>query len=358
MAYFNVKSLLNQVEINDMNGQFGFFDLATRYEQLSVQGDPLEKLNAVIEWKIFLPLINRAFCRTKQSPAGRKPFNRLMMFKLLLLQSLYNLSDAQTEYQIKDRLSFMRFLGLALGDAIPDEKTIWAYREVLTETGVLKRLFSRFDKFLAEKGLFAEFGHIVDASLIEAPKQRNTREENRQIKEGELPESFKENINKLKQKDIDARWTIKNGKSYYGYKDHINIDVKNKLIRSYEITDAAKSDKWELEKLIDAVPRNDKHVWADGAYFSAEQEESLINKGYISRILNRTKKFPDHSAIARENSRRSKIRKRVEHVFGFMQNSMGGKFIRTIARANVKIGLMNLVYNICRYEQLCRIGTF
>ncbi len=196
-----------------MNGQFGFFDLANRYEQLSQQGDPLERLNKLVDWKIFLPLINRAFEKTKKSPAGRKPFNRLMMFKVLLIQGLYNLSDAQTEYQIKDRLSFMRFLGLSLGDTIPDEKTIWAYREVLTESQILNRLFKRFDKYLAERGLFAEFGHIIDASIIEAPKQRNNRNENAEIKAGKIPESFEENTPKLRQKDIDARWAIKSGKT-------------------------------------------------------------------------------------------------------------------------------------------------
>jgi IS5 family transposase len=196
-------------------------------------------------------------------------------------------------------------------------------------------------------------------SIVEVPKQRNSRDENAQIKAGDIPESFKKNPNKLRQKDIDARWTIKASKAYYGYKDHVNVDAKHKLIRSYEVTTAADSDKWQLERLLDNVQGNENKVWADGAYFSEEQEACLAQKGYVSRILNRTKKFPEHSAIARENRRRSKIRKRVEHVFGFIQNSMHGKFIRTIgmARAKVKIGLMNLVYNVCRYEQLCRIGA-
>src|SRR3989338_11188099 len=151
-----------------------------------------------------------------------------MMFKILLLQGLYNLSDAQTEYQIKDRLSFMRFLGLSLGDVIPDEKTIWSYREVLSETNMLGRLFKRFDHYLATQGLFAEFGHIVDATIVEAPKQRNTRDENAEIKSGKTPESFTENPNKLRQKDLDARWLVKSGRTHYGYKNHVNIDVKNK----------------------------------------------------------------------------------------------------------------------------------
>lgn len=342
-----------------MTGQLGFFDLFNRQSQLSQQGDPLERLNKVIDWKIFSPLVNRAFDKERKSRAGRKPFQRLMMFKVLILQGLYNLSDAQTEYQIKDRISFMRFLELSLGDTVPDEKTIWAYREVLMRGKVLEKLFNRFDKYLAERGIAAEMGHIVDATIVDAPKQRNTREENAELKKGVTPENFTENPHKLRQKDLDARWTIKGGKTYYGYKNHINIDTKNKIIRSYNVTAATEHDKYSLDGLLQAVPNNEKKVWADGAYFNEEQERKLQENGYASRIINRTKNFPEHSSIHRENSRRSKIRKRVEHAFGFMQNSMKGKFIRTVGliRATMKIGLMNLIYNLCRCEQIHRIGV-
>lgn len=343
-----------------MTGQMGFFDLADRYEQLSKYGDVLERLNKVVDWRIFLPLINRAFNKVKKSPAGRKPYHRLMMFKVLVLQSLYNLADGQTEYQIKDRLSFMRFLGLSLDSDVPDEKTIWLYREVLTQANTLERLFKRFDEYLSAKGMCAELGHIVDATIVEVPKQRNSRDDNAKIKEGKMPESFMENPHKLRQKDVDARWTIKSGKTYYGYKNHINIDAKHKIIRSYAVTASKEPDNGQLEKLLDAVPANAKKVWADGAYYSEEQEKQLKEKGYESRIIKRpTKNLPESSPIVRENTRRAKIRKRVEHVFGFMKNSMKGKCFRAVGlvRAKTKLGLKNLVHNICRYEQICRIGV-
>ena len=343
-----------------MTGQMGFFDLADRYEQLSKYGDVLERLNNVVDWQVFTPLINRAFDKVKKSPAGRKPYHRLMMFKVLVLQSLYNLADGQTEYQIKDRLSFMRFLGLSLDSDVPDEKTIWLYREVLTQSKILEKLFKRFDQYLAEKGMCAELGHIVDATIVEVPRQRNSRDDNAEIKKGKTPESFARNPHKSRQKDIDARWTMKGGQTFYGYKNHVNIDTKHKIIRSYEITAANESDKHQLEKLIDAVPDNDKSVWADSAYYSDEQESQLKEKGYRSRLIRKpTKNLPEGSPIVRENVRRSKIRKRVEHVFGFMQNSMNGKLFRAIgmARAKTKLGLKNLVHNFCRYEQICRIGV-
>jgi IS5 family transposase len=341
--------------------QLGFFDLMNRYEGISSEGDPLERLDKTIEWKVFLPLINRAFERERKSEAGRKPYNRLMMFKLLVLQSLYNLSDHQVCYMAKDRLSFMRFLGLGLSKRVPDEKTLWSYREVLTQGRVIEKLFNGFEKYLSERGLKATCGSLVDATLVEVPRQRNSKEENAQIKVGEVPKRIEENVHCARQKDVDARWVKKHGQNYFGYKNHVNADAVHKLIRSYEVTHAASADNHSLEGLLRKAEKtgNEKKVWADGAYYSGEIEERLSELGYESRIIRRYgKHYPQGSDVDRENSRRAKVRKRVEHIFGFMENSMGRKFIRTVGilRANTKIGLMNLVYNVCRYEQITRLG--
>lgn len=339
--------------------QPGFFDLQDRYDQLSQSGDPLERLDKVMEWKQFLPLINRAFDKARKSPAGRKPYNRLMMFKVLVLQSLYNLSDHQVEFQIRDRLSFMRFLELSLHEKIPDEKTLWTYREVLVTGGVIQKLFQKFNHYLERQGFAAKGGSLIDATLVEVPRQRNSRDENAKIKEGKIPNSWQEQPDKLRHKDVDARWVKKNNESYYGYKNHVNADVIHKLIRCYEITAASTGDVKMLESLLPKW-KDEKKIWADSAYYSGVMEEFLKRNGFISRIMRRYESHqPLGSAQERENRRRAKIRKRVEHIFGFMENSMGGKFIRTIGllRAKAKIGLMNLVYNFSRYEQLCRSST-
>jgi len=254
-------------------------------------------------------------------------------------------------------LSFMRFLNLSLTDKIPDEKTLWSYREVLVKGRVIERLFVKFNRHLEKQGYGARAGSLVDATLVEVPKQRNSREENQAIKEGKMPESFKGNKNRERQKDTAARWVIKGGKSYYGYKNHVNADVKHKLIQDYAVTSATVGDIHCLESLLFEDAKNEAKVWADGAYHSEKMEQVLKEKGYESRIIRRY--GIHHPFQQRENSRRAKTRKRVEHVFGFMENSLGGKFIRTIglARATMKIGMMNLVYNFCRYEQLCRIGV-
>lgn len=340
--------------------QLGCFDLLNRYEKISAEGDPLERLDKAMKWEVFLPLINCAFERERKSEGGRKPYDRLMMFKLLVLQSLYNLSDHQVCYMVQDRLSFMRFLKLGLSEKIPDEKTLWSYREVLTRGKVIEKLFNRFERHLSAQGLKARSGNIVDATLVEVPRQRNSKEENAQIKGGEVPERIQGNMDCARQKDVDARWTKKHLQNYFGYKNHVNADVRHKLIRSYEITNAAVADNYMLETLLEKAEQtgNEKKLWADSAYYSEETENELCQRGYQSRIIRRySKHHPAGSALERENRRRAKIRKRVEHIFGFMENSMGRKFIRTIgiARAKTKIGLMNLIYNFCRYEQITRL---
>ena len=336
--------------------QPGFFDLDERHEALSKQGDPLEVLNASIHWPTFRPILKKLQKKDRKSTAGRKPYDPILMFKILVLQSLYNLSDEQAEYQIKDRLSFMRFLGLCFEDRVPDATTIWLFRESLINHGVIESLFAQFNRYLDGQGYQARKGQIVDASIVPVPKQRNTREENVQIKRGEVPAEWETEPHKRAQKDIEARWTKKHGKSHYGYKNHINVDNQHKLIRNYQVTDAAVHDSQIFDELLD--PGNTgASVWADSAYRSEETERTLKEAGYRSQVLHKGKRNkPLSEQQDAVNHRRSKIRVRVEHVFGFQQNSMGGKFIRTIGllRAQGKIGLMNLGYNLMRYTQLER----
>lgn len=332
--------------------QTGLFDWQTRFEQLDNGGDPLTKLNEVVNWELFRKDLETVREKERKSNAGRKPFDAVLMFKILILQSLYNLSDDQLEFQIRDRLSFMRFLGLALGDTVPDAKTIWLFREQLTEANRVKTLFERFDTFLRKSGFTARKGQIVDASIVPAPRQRNSRDENKQIKEGQVPENWSEN--KRRQKDTDARWTKKNGKNYYGYKNHIEVDVAHKLIREYEVTPASTHDSQVFEELLDET-NTSRDVWADSAYRSQEALDKLEQSGFrehLQRKGSRNKKL-----TAREkqgNYTRSKIRSRVEHIFGVQSQRAGCLIMRAIGitRAAAKIGLRNLAYNIDRFGLL------
>ena len=158
-----------------------------RQNKLRALGDCLERLK-VIDWELFRPELKRALDKEHKSNAGRPPYDCVLLFKILVLQRLYNLSDDQTEYQINDRISFMRFLGIGLSSKVPDAKTIWLFRDTLTQSGVISRLFRLFESQLEARGLITHKGTIIDATFVDAPRQRNSRDENKQIKNGEMPE--------------------------------------------------------------------------------------------------------------------------------------------------------------------------
>ena len=165
----------------------GLFDLDRRYAALSAAGDPLERLALVVDFELFRDELKAALARSDRAKGGRPPYDAVLMFKVLVLQTLYTLSDDQTEYQIRDRLSFMRFLGLALEDRVPDAKTIWLYREQLTEAGAILRLFERFDAALRATGYLAMSGQIVDATVVEARRPKLTQDEKATVKAGSVP---------------------------------------------------------------------------------------------------------------------------------------------------------------------------
>jgi IS5 family transposase len=165
-----------------MGVQPGFFDLDERHGMLSAAGDPLERLAAVVDFGLFRDDLEAALERSDRSKGGRPPYDAVLMFKVLVLQTLYTLSDDQTEYQIRDRLSFMRFLGLALEDRVPDAKTIWLFREQLTTAGAVERLFALFDAVLRAAGYLAMGGQIVDATVIQARRPGLSKDEKATVK--------------------------------------------------------------------------------------------------------------------------------------------------------------------------------
>jgi len=334
--------------------QHGLFDIQLRHEKIKQYATMLDQLNSIINWEEFRATLEIIRNKERKSNAGRKPFDVILMFKILILQSLYNLSDEQMEFQITDRFSFMAFLELQLNDDVPDEKTIWLFRDELTKADLIKPLFDQFEKILSTNGFTAKKGQIIDASIVSAPKQRNNHDENKQIKEGNPPEEWESKPNKKRQKDVDARWTKKRNVNYFGYKNHVNVDAKHKFIRQYEVTSASVHDSQVLQNLLDEK-NSSKKVYADSAYsgetisnFLKEQElQNQINrKGYRNRPLSAKQRA--------SNRKKSKIRCRVEHVFGVQSQRAGGLLLRGIGivRAKTKIGLRNLSYNMSRYVML------
>ena len=343
-------------------GQFGFFDAEQRLAAITAKGDPLEMIARVVPFESFRAEIEAAVLtpvNEKKSSAGRKPIDVMVMFRMLVLQSLYNLSDEQVEYQVRDRLSFTRFLGLGIEDGIPDGTTLWLFRETLAKAGLIEKLFERFGQHLEAKGYIARGGQMVDATIVPVPKQRNSRDENDDVKAGKTPEAWEKNPAKNRQKDKDARWTKKHGKSFYGYKNHVNADAKHKLIRQYDVTDASVHDSQKFDGLLNQA-NTSADVYADSAYRSAETEAKLSLRGLRSRIHQRANRnHPLSQAQENANRQKSRVRARIEHVFGAQQTSPGGRIVRTIgiARAKAKIGLQNLAYNIRRLVTLERMAA-
>jgi IS5 family transposase len=349
-----------------MAGQAGFFDAEERLRWLSASGDPLERLRAVVEFEAFRAELEAALPRADRSRGGRPPYDAVLMFRVLVLQALYTLSDEQTEYQLRDRLSFMRFAGLALHDAVPDAKTIWLYREQLTRAGALTRLFARFDAMLAERGFLAMGGQIVDATVVEARRPRLTKEEKATLRDGGTPEGWSKA--RARQIDRDGRWTIKRGRKatppeggaqrqaaaeiavpMFGYKNHLGIDRGHGFIRRFTVTHAARHDGSQLGAVLD--PNNTASgVWADTAYRSKANVEMLDRRGLVpefQRSKPRGRPIPAH--ISRGNATRARVRSLVEHVFATEKRRMG-LVVRSIGlvRATARITLANLAYNMRR----------
>lgn len=337
---------------------------------MSAQGDPLEKLAATVDFEMFRRTLEQATGRRDPSKGGRPGFDRVLKFRMLVLQALHGLSLEQTEYLLRDRLSWMRFCGLGPGDTVPDANTLWDFREALIAADALDALFARLDRAISEAGYLPMGGQIVDATLVAAPRQRNTDAEKERVKAGEkAADIWPEKPSKAAQKDVDARWTVKFSKAKpkedgatqvdiaiptFGYKSHISIDRRHGVIRKGLVTDAAAHDGARLrEGLID--PTNTaSEVWADTAYRSKANEAWLAKHGKVSRIHRKKPRGqPMPERTRKSNGLKSMVRARVEHPFAHQKGPMG-MTIRTIgiARARAAITLANMAYNMKRWRWL------
>jgi IS5 family transposase len=338
-------------------GNPGLFDEFVQTLDVAAFETPLMRVGKLVQWAVFDPLIQGAVTRAAKGPGGRPRFDPRLMFKVLVLQRLHGLADDATSFQITDRNSFRAFLGLTPGDAVPDGQTISDFREVLIKT---KTFESLFDTFLAhlqkEHGLaLAKEGVMVDASFAEVPRQRNSREDNALIKAGEVPQSLQDNAKVKAHKDLDARWTKKNNETHYGYKDHVKVDVKDKLILKAVITAASVHDSQAFDELIDA---GDHVVYADSAYSGEPIAAVLAAKNVEPQINEKgSRGHPLTDEQKASNREKSRTRSRVEHVFAQMSGSMKALYQRCIGlkRNAACLTLTNLVYNMLRFEQIKRL---
>jgi IS5 family transposase len=317
-------------------------------------GDRLLELDRYINWSALVALADGIWRANGPSKAscGAKPWSSEVMLRVIVLKRLYNLSDEQAEYQLRDRISFMRFVGLGLGDGVPDSRTIWLYSQALAKADGARRLFECFQQQLQQRGLLVKEGAIVDATFVEVPRQRNSREENALVKTGEVPQAWEQQPRKLAQKDTDARWAKKGDATFFGYKNHVKVGRKTKLIKHYVVTAASTNDGQVMPEL---ASREDPTMHADAAYTGVPIAEDLKAKGVRNCIHEKGQaNAPLTCKQKASNRRKSKVRARVEHVFAFMETSLGSIYQRCIGalRNQYQIGLMNLCYNLCRTVQI------
>lgn len=310
------------------------------HQKLDELGDPLQEIERHVDFATLAARVDESVPRPDRTKGGRPPYPTETMVRILVLKRLYNLSDEQMEYQLLDRMSYKRFCGLDDALRVPDRTTIWHFENRVGQAGA-QALFGEMAEQLARKGFIARGGQIIDATLVKAPVQRNSRQENEQVRQGNVPEDW--NDAKRRQKDVDASWTKKNGKSHFGYKLSVNVDGRYKHAKG----------------LLDE--RNTARVvYADKAYSSQALRAELKDRGLRDGILKTAGKSKALTQRDEQRNRRlSRMRCRVEHVFAGIEQ-MGGKMVRTIGRtrAGFAMTMMALCYNIKRLVCLQRTETW
>ena len=317
-----------------------------RSEKADAIGDPLQGINAIVDFRSLAAAVEGIAPRSEQPKGGRPPYPTEVMVRILVVKRLHGLSDEQTEFQLLDRRSFQRFCGLEYSVNIPDRTTIWNFENRMGVDGV-QALFAELDRQIRAHGLEARAGQIVDATLVPAPKQHFSKGDKEILEQNAVPADWKPA--KRRQKDLDASWTKKHGKSYHGYKFTVSVDRRHKLIRTWLADTAKVHDSQHLEAVLDDW-NTSAEIYADKGYVGAEREERLREQGYRPQIQRKDRPGKPLSSCQEGRNRRiAKVRARVEHVFAAI-TQWGGKRIRTIgqARATFAMGMMVVVYNMRR----------
>jgi IS5 family transposase len=293
----------------------------------------LDRLDWLAKWYRFERLLGRL----RDEGPGRPGYRPLLMFKALLLQSLYGLSDAELEEALNDRLSFRRFVGLSLEDATPDHTTLCRFRLALIEAGLLEKLFAELDRQLEKAGVILKRGTMLDATLIETQAA------------AEPPKGG------LSPVDPEARLTARKGKSgiTFGYKAHVGVDEGSGLIRSVITTPANVNDTVPADGLIRG---DEKVVWADAAYDTHARRAALGGRGVKARIARRPhwKTGPLSPRLKRYNQLIARRRAAVETTFATFKRRMGLTAIRYVGltKASAQVMLAAMAFNLRRWAKL------
>ncbi|MEN3749963.1 IS5 family transposase [Sphingomonas sp. HF-S3] len=315
--------------VEKRTGQFSFVEALA--PQLSSGSGRLDRLHDLVKWYRFEKVLS-----SLRHGGGRPAYPAVMMFKVLLLQSLYGLSDAETEEALSDRLSFRRFVGLSLSDGVPDHSTVCRFRNLLVEQGMLEKLFAELDRQLDKAGLILRRGTMLDATVIETSAARPDGPDR--------PSS-----------DPDARFTRHQGRqgSSFGYKMHVGVDQGSGLIRTAITTPANVNDTVPADDLIRG---DERAVLADAAYHTHARQAALAARGIKPRLMRRPNKH--HPVLPPRLKRYNRLigyqRAAVETTFATLKRRMGQKVIRYrgLAKASAQMLLAAMAFNMRRWVAL------
>lgn len=333
------------------------FDEQHKHQKLEQINDVLPRLSRMIQWEAFRAQLDAAFPVRDPKKGGQPPYDHVMMFKIIVLLELYGLSAEAMEYQINDRASFQRFLGLEPQHQVPDSTTIRLFAEHLAQAKAMEQLFADYHARLSTAQLVVNQGKIIDASMVHAPIQHNKRADRELLEDNEIPANW--SARKLAQKDLDANWTKKNSKSYHGYKNHVKVDAGSKLIDHYVVSVASTADGDMAWELLDERDEG-QPMYGDKGYDWQDVKEGIA----LAKMKDHTHKKAQKNRPLTEqeearNKELSKTRARIEHVFGSMNKQLHGLSVRCIGlvRATFRVGLTNLCYNILRTLHLLSTST-
>lgn len=290
-----------------------------------------QNLNKLINWRPLEYRIEKLYSQE----TGRPGFPALMMFKALLLAQWYSLSDPELEDCLKDRLSFKQFVGLGIEDDVPDETTLCRFRNRLMEKRLLEKLFHLVNEQLEEKGLFVKKGTLIDASIFEAEGGKKRLE---------------------KRQDMEATWTKKNNKSYFGFKAHVAMDWGSHLLHHLDLTTASVHDSrvWD-----DLLTGKEQAVFADKGYYDEGYKKVLRKQGIFCGILD--KKKPNALLSPRQekrNKQKSRVRCNVERFFAVVKDRYEASVRYLGTRKNKEhLYSLGLAYNLERAVSLCYART-
>jgi IS5 family transposase len=311
-----------------INAQMGLLDNLMR---ATPTNDFLERLDCTLDWKPLEAALQAMYPAT----TGRPPCPPLVLFKMSLLQHCYGLSDPQCEELVTDRLSWRRFVGLGLQDAVPDETTLVRFRQRLREHGLHEKLLAVVNEQLEKRGLILKTCTLVDATLLQAARRAPAQGD----KTGG---------------DGEAGYTVKGGQAHYGYKAHVAVDQEHTLIRQASLTAANVHDSKEFENIVEG---DEDMVLADKAYWSQARSQWCAEQGVANGILRKASRGEKLSAAAlRVNCLLSAIRCQIEKVFGWWKRSAGYRRVRYVGREpnRLELEFKCICWNLKRLANLSR----